>query len=449
MCALSRRAVLRGAGGIALGLPFLEAMLGRNRSVAQSAEIPRRVVFFFTSCGPDPDAWWPQGEGTDFTLGPSLSPLEPFRHKLLIPDNIGMKTAIDRETRGPSGNGHDNGTGHCLTARPLEAGPSGVGSFGQLEDGTAGGISVDQHIAHFGGNATLYRSLEFGVEANNSDHPLIKRICWDSQKHPIEPMKTSGEAFDRIFAPLGPGGQQPIRLRRRELVLGAVKDDLARLRAKLGAEDRRRIDAHMASIADISSRLDQTAGVSCAGLTRVDGGDNVDGGRGQLDLIAEALKCDLTRVVTMQWSTGQSGERFRWLGHDDTHHGLSHQGESNTGARRQIGEIDRWYATELAHLLGRLDALEAGDGKSVLDYTTVIWVNEQEQGIGNHHDFHRMPYVLAGSGGGFFKTGRYHKFAQQRGHGELFVSLMQMMGMQENSFGHPKHCAGALSELHV
>ena len=45
---LSRRALLRGAGGAAISLPFLEAMLGRNRSVAQPPEVPKRVIFFFS-----------------------------------------------------------------------------------------------------------------------------------------------------------------------------------------------------------------------------------------------------------------------------------------------------------------------------------------------------------------------------------------------------------------
>lgn len=438
--------MLRGAGGIAIGLPFLEAMLGRNRSVAQANEIPRRCVFFFTSCGPNSDLWWPSGDGQDFTLGPSHAPLAPFQSKLLIPDNVAMETAMDRDTRGPGSNGHDAGTGHCLTAMRMKAGPSGVGSFGQLEDGVCEGISVDQRMAQAVGEQTLYRSLEFGADVGPKDHPLIHRISWDGQGNALDPMATSGEAFDRVFASLATE-DAPVQpgLRRRELVLGAVRDDLNRLRGKLGSEDRLRLDAHISSVADIAGRIDASTAVRCSRPSRVEGGGSVEDGTHQIDLLAEALTCDITRVASMQWSSGQSGERFRWLNHDDGHHGLSHQSNSHT----EVGEIDLWYATEFARLLARLDAVDAGDGQSLLDYTTVVWVNEQEHGVGNNHDQERMPYVLAGSGGGFFKTGRYHRFADRKAHGELFLSLLHMMGVNDTVFGEPRWCRGPLSELHA
>ncbi|MEM9072719.1 MAG: DUF1552 domain-containing protein, partial [Myxococcota bacterium] len=79
---LSRRTLLRGAGGVALGLPFLEAMLRPGRTIAQPGEIPRRVVFFWTACGPNVNTWWPTGSGRSYSLGPALSALEPFKDKL-------------------------------------------------------------------------------------------------------------------------------------------------------------------------------------------------------------------------------------------------------------------------------------------------------------------------------------------------------------------------------
>ena len=43
---LDRRTFLRGAGGLALGLPFLEAMQGQA-TVTDAAELPKRVACFF------------------------------------------------------------------------------------------------------------------------------------------------------------------------------------------------------------------------------------------------------------------------------------------------------------------------------------------------------------------------------------------------------------------
>ena len=69
---LSRRAVLRGAGGIAVGLPFLSAMLSPLRSHADGT-ITKRLIVFFTSNGTIPEAWTPTGGETDFQFSPILS----------------------------------------------------------------------------------------------------------------------------------------------------------------------------------------------------------------------------------------------------------------------------------------------------------------------------------------------------------------------------------------
>ena len=79
---LSRRALLRGAGGIALGLPFLDVMAPRV-SLAQ-ASTPKRFVVVFTANGMIKDQWQPGGGETDFTFSPILSPLEAHRNNLLI-----------------------------------------------------------------------------------------------------------------------------------------------------------------------------------------------------------------------------------------------------------------------------------------------------------------------------------------------------------------------------
>ncbi|MEL6546034.1 MAG: hypothetical protein AAFQ82_15505, partial [Myxococcota bacterium] len=110
-------------------------------------------------------------------------------------------------------------------------------------------------------------------------------------------------------------------------------------------------------------------------------------------------------------------------------------------ARAAVRQIDAWYTEQFAYLLGRLRDAEVGDGKTLLDYTTVVWVNEQEQGIGNVHRYDRMPFVLAGSGGGFFDTGRYVDM-NGAGHGELYVSLMNMMGVAGDTFGDPEFVRG-------
>ena len=62
---LSRRTLLRGLGGVAVGLPFLGAMLRPGRSIAQPSTIPKRLIVCFRSNGVVPERWFP----TDFSTG--------------------------------------------------------------------------------------------------------------------------------------------------------------------------------------------------------------------------------------------------------------------------------------------------------------------------------------------------------------------------------------------
>ena len=440
---LSRRTLLRSAGGAALGLPLLEAMLG-SKGDAQDTAPPRRLVFMFSGNGPNQERWWPTGGESDFVLAPSMAPLMPFRDRLLIPDNIHMETA--REARGDGGNGHDVGTGHCLTARSIVAGPSGVGEFGHLWDGTAGGISIDQHIAASLMGSQPFRSLELGARAQGIRQSLPSRISYRGRGEPVTPFHTPGAAFDEIFGSFaGPieSGPDP-RERRRQLVLAGVTGELDQLSTRLGRADRERLRLHIESIAEVAERIDATSRVVCEPPARQDASEYPDVIDLQLDLIVEAFKCDLTRVASLQCSTGQSGIRHSWLGHTESHHGISHKGDSDSAARGQSAEIDHFYAQRFARLLGRLrDATIPGHG-TLLDHTTVVWVSEQTKGTGNTHRWDRMPYIIAG--GDYFKQGRYID-CSGRAHGELFVTLMNMMGVAGDSFGIPEYCDGAIESL--
>src|SRR5262249_45485566 len=80
---LNRRTFLRAAG-VSLALPWLEAMGVRSASVTNageitSAEIPRRAYFshwgFFEA-----RAGIPMTTGLNYTLTPTLSPLQPYKN---------------------------------------------------------------------------------------------------------------------------------------------------------------------------------------------------------------------------------------------------------------------------------------------------------------------------------------------------------------------------------
>ena len=79
---LDRRTLLRGAGGIALGVPFLNAMA---HTAQPTMPAKRFCTLFFPYGVPLPPEdhehhkdwnWFPTGEGKDYRLTKTLEPLE-------------------------------------------------------------------------------------------------------------------------------------------------------------------------------------------------------------------------------------------------------------------------------------------------------------------------------------------------------------------------------------
>jgi hypothetical protein len=101
---------------------------------------------------------------------------------------------------------------------------------------------------------------------------------------------------------------------------------------------------------------------------------------------------------------------------------------------------------QLAYLLGRLDSIAEGEG-TLLDNTVLVLGSEITRG--NTHSHMDLPFLIAGSGGGYFKTGQYLDFAGDIPHNNLLVSIMNAMGIEATTFGDPSFCTGPLSGLTV
>ena len=79
-----------------------------------------------------------------------------------------------------------------LTAIPLVKGPSGAGRANHFLDGSAGGPSIDQHIAQAIGGQTLLPSLELGVESNDTFlETLVTHMCYGNVD-PNDPIQARG-----------------------------------------------------------------------------------------------------------------------------------------------------------------------------------------------------------------------------------------------------------------
>ena len=150
---ITRRTVLRGAGGISVALPFLDAMLLPRQSHAASS-IPMRFVVFYSPGGTLLDQWRPTGTETSFTLSSMMAPLNAYKDRLILVDGLDMSVAINKGVGHP----HSRGMAAVLTGTQLLPGTfetgSGLASF-------ADGISVDQVIAGRISTGLKFKSLEY------------------------------------------------------------------------------------------------------------------------------------------------------------------------------------------------------------------------------------------------------------------------------------------------
>ena len=431
-----------GAGAAASAtLPFLTHSASRAQE-----EFPKRFIVMFTANGTIPWEWSPDGGETDFRLKRILEPLEAHRNDLLILDGIDMTSA-----RNGPGDGHQTGMGHMLTANELLPGSTGggCGSCGPVS--WAASISIDQLIANTIGQDNRFRSLELGVRSPNNAN-IWTRMSYTGPSEPLPPERDPYAVFSRVFGNIDDlMFGDPRRELMERLVVDRIQADYQSLRSRVGTDDRERIERHIEGIDAIARRLDNpsTLGAACVAPEHT-GGLNPDRasdmpavGQLQIDNLVMSLACDLTRVASLQWGGSVSNLTFPWLGFNDRHHDLSHEGDGNADAVDKLVRINRWYAEQFGYLIERLRSIPEGDG-TLLDNTVVVWTNEL--GKGNSHTRDNMPCVIAGQGGGVVRTGRCLKF-DRRSHADLWTALAQGYGADVQTFGNPGYNDRPLTEI--
>ncbi len=447
---ISRRRLLQGALAATAAVPLLNA----ERARGDEGAVPRRFVVFYTPNGTLESQWMPRGTETDWTLSPLLTPLEPFKSKLLPLRGINMDVVVNSNI----GSEHARGIGGLLTGRALLRG--NFRSFNSSNAGWSSGISLDQHLANTLKPSTLFRTLELGVQVRDAE--VRGRICYAGPDRPIPPREDPYDTFTQLFGAAVPGqggGSDALdRLRaQRKTVLDLVREEIAEVRPRVGAEDRIKLDAHLQSVRDIEGRLagggtGATGATVCTGPAlgeRIDLSDDANMpaiGKLQMDLAAAALACDLTRIVTIQWSYAESEHLYPFLGLRENHHAISHQWDAQGKAK--YSTIHTWFAEQLAYLLGKLDSYAEGD-RTLLDNTVVLWVTEISEST--QHALTNMPFLLAGSAGGVFRTGRFVDYLANGGaprqHNDLLLTIANAMGTKDTSFGDPEFSSGPLPGL--
>ncbi|MFT3774940.1 MAG: DUF1552 domain-containing protein [Minicystis sp.] len=452
---LDRRQFLQAMGFGASVLPFVPVL----EAHAAAAPPPKRIVFFFTSNGTIHESWVPKMAYGKLELSPILAPLERLKSKVLVVDGLSHRVILEKSDR----SGHSAGMNTALTGKNNKI----VDPAHPLQS-MATGISLDQYLADKMGTATKLRSIECGVQVE----PYVKAFAALSYRGPLQPIMPENSpyrVFNRLFRdapdPGDPDGAEAREsLADRQRVIEAVSKDLEALKGRLPQSDRIKMEAHITAVRAIEHSLTTGAGVASGQACRkpdlgprldVWKNDNIPAiAKLQMDLVAMALSCDLTRVATIQFGNAGASHRFTWLGREfmtdpalpatceaKGFHALAHR-EADPASRAKLVKINTWYAEQFAYLLEKLASIPEAGG-SVLDRTAVVWLNEL--GTGGTHGHERTPWVIGGSAGGFFKTGQLQSFPGEP-HNRLLLTLCHAMGVATDAFGDRDYCkAGPLS----
>jgi len=435
--AVTRRSFLSkfSAGALALSLPVWRNL----EAQAQTIPVPKRFFGIFTPNGTVTDQFFP-AQGPHGTLPAILQPLDAFKSQFMTLKGVQMDSTIgDSKPGGP----HMKGPGAMLTGGWLLEG-SFTGAGGPA--GYANRVSVDQYLAQQLGQDSAFPSLEFGVDIQGQE-PL-RVISYRGPNQPNPAIDDPWVMFDRVFANLTPDNTNRDQLlAERRSVLDYVSGELTTLETQLPADDRPRLEAHLSGIRSVEHQLDNLNRVCMAPTvgTKVDpyAKENYPAiGQLQMDLMFQAHVCDLTRISTFMWSNADSWQYFPWIGVDEEHHALSHLIDDASQAK--LVTINTWYSQQMAYLLTKLDGVPEGDS-TLLNNSVVLWGNEI--GVGDTHTHQNIPWLLAGTAGGYFSTGRSIDFGGQP-HNNLLLSVLHAFGLEsETTFGAPENCTGPLVGL--
>ena len=409
---ISRRRFLRGSA-VAMALPFLESMSAPFARAA-AGPVPRRMFCICNNLGVLPEPFFPEDAGRDYTPSPYLKLLEEHRADFTVISGV-SHPFVD--------GGHPSDISF-LTAAPHPASSSFRNS-----------ISLDQLVAERIGMLTRFPSLTLAVNGGRS-------LSWTRTGVAIPPEGQASGVFQQLFLQ---GTPAEIERQIRELdtgrsILDVVSEQARELQRNVGARDRSRLDQYYSGVRDLEHRLQESRGWAHKPKPMVKASPPIDPASPaqymakvqiMYDLARLAFETDSTRAITLMLnSVGTPVVQIAGATITDSYHNLSHHGMAEEKLT-QLKVIDEWHMKLLADLFKGLKSARE-DGATLLDRTMVLYGSNL--GDANAHSTTNLPTLLAGGG---FRHGQHLAFDRGRNYPlpNLFVSMLQRMGIEETSFG--------------
>jgi hypothetical protein len=235
---LSRRSVLRGAGSIAIALPFLEAMAPERAAAAAPAGVAKRFIAVYTPGGTVRERWVPtaaaNGNEAEYATSSILKPLEAVRPYILIPDGLAMKAA-DGEQHQAGMVAFLSGSSQSKAANKYSPGPS-------IDQVLAGRVSTGKRM----------KSLELAMRwGTGKAHGLLSPISAINFEEvapyaPIPPRLDPKQIWKDLFGALDPKRNPDaaaLLTRKKSMIESGLTNTSRRFANSRRASPRRRASA--------------------------------------------------------------------------------------------------------------------------------------------------------------------------------------------------------------
>jgi len=366
----------------------------------------------------------------------SLQPVESVR------DKINVLTGLTQHYAFANGDGpgdHARSTACWLTGvQPKKTSGADIRN----------GPSVDQVAAMSIGKQTRFASLEIGCERGgvsgdcDSGYSCAysSNVSWRTETTPMAKEVNPRLVFERLFGNGNKNEQAESRSRRdffRQSILDVVTEDAARLKAQLGIRDRQKLEEYFSGVREIEERLTKfengAAAQIAAGIGKPNGipadyGEHI---RLMADMMILAFQSDSTRVATFMFANDGSNRSFANIGVAEGHHDVSHHGGDPAKLEKKR-IIDRFHVEQLAYMLNRMREIKEPGG-TLLDNSMIVYGAGISDGNAHNHD--DLPILFAGGAGGNLKTGRHIVYPNQTPMTNLFMSMLDRVGVNVEKLG--------------
>lgn len=422
---LPRRTFLHGLG-TAIALPALEAMSGLGSRARAGGIAPQRLLVFFFGNGVIPERWTPGDTGPDWTPSEELAPLAGVKDYVSVVSGFDVKT--------PDHQMHHTGACGMMSGYPIIEIVAGNGDGDHSSK--FGGPSIDQVAADLIGSRTPFPSLQLAVSKRPRDDEgtTCQYLSHKGPDQPLPPTTSPADLFTKLFGAVGPTDPDDPLAALRVSVLDAVEDDVARLRPRLSASDKQRLDAHLTGISELRQQLLAAPPVCTLPDPVTDQNEDVDGieristvSHLMSDLVALAFACDMTRVLTYQFHGAQAWTIFSDLGHGTDEHALTH-----SDAQDDVHDTVVYVMDHFAYLLAKLRDTPDLEG-NLLDNSCVLCVTECSRGY--DHSIVDMPILVAGKAGGYLRYPGVHYREVGANTSDVLLTCMQAVGTGVTSVG--------------